>query len=219
MRALPILLFLTLSEVSLAETSTRTEHYPIFGTTGIALLNEMSAKGPQGYSGYTSHEYNYNYRTRMINGRCRLSQMSINLDITYTMPRWENQSSADAALQDRWEAWYSVLEQHEQGHGAFTRAGYDDILSEWRRIGTSENCQDIRSQVEQIYNTVRARVNQQNIEYDQVTNHGQSQGLSYQLLAGDDAVVGDSTFASGDGNYWWLLFAGLIGLLVYVRKS
>jgi predicted secreted Zn-dependent protease len=221
LRTVFILLVLGLGQSSLAEKSTRTEYYSISGTTGIELLNEMSAKGPQGYSGYTRHEYSYDYGTRMINGRCRVSRMSMDMDITYTMPRWENESSANTELQGRWNDWYRLLEQHEYGHSAFAESGYNDILSEWRRIGGSDNCQDIRSQVEQVYNSIRARVNQQNAEYDQLTNHGQSQGVSSESLAGNEGMpsLPDFGIDSSSGNYWWLVFAVLIGLLFFVRKS
>lgn len=219
MRTITTLLFLTLCQYSLAEKSTRTEYYSIFGTTGAELYSEMSAKGPEGFFATTRHEYSYNYRTSMINGRCRIAARSIDMDITYTMPRWENESTADAELQARWKEWYRLIDLHEQDHGAFAESGYNDILSGWRRIGSSANCQEIRNQVEQVYSSIRARVNQQNAEYDQSTNHGQSQGVTFETLAGSDATT--PSFGIGDGgNYhWWLVFAALIGLLFYVRKS
>ncbi|PCI79203.1 MAG: hypothetical protein COB20_05315 [SAR86 cluster bacterium] len=214
-----ILLVLGLSQSSLAEKSTRTEYYAIFGSTGLELLNEMSAKGPQEFNGLTYHEYSYNYRTRMINGRCRVSRMSIELDITFTMPRWENESVADTELQARWNDWYRLLDQHEQGHASFAESGYNDILSEWRRIGTSDNCQDIRNQVEQIYNRIRSRVNQQNVDYDRSTRHGQNQGVTFELLVGEGDMIADFESEDRSTNFWWLIFAALIGALFYVRKS
>ncbi|PCJ22725.1 MAG: hypothetical protein COA96_13565 [SAR86 cluster bacterium] len=219
MRAIFVLLILGLSQSSLAGKSTRTEYYAIFGSTASELLNEMSSKGPEGFDGLTHHETRYSYRTKMINGRCRISQRSMDLDIIYTMPRWENQASADTKLQTRWKAWYRLLEQHEQRHGAIAESGYADILSGWQRIGSSDNCQDIKNQVEQVYNSIRARVRQQNAEYDQTTNHGQSEGITFKLLAGEDEKNSDPEFEDGNTNFGWLAFAALIGTLFYIRKS
>lgn len=179
----------------------------------------MDRKGPQGFSGYTTNNYRYEYRTKMINGRCRVSHIRLDVDILYTMPRWENKASADPDLQNRWDSWYRALDRHERNHGAYAEKGYDDILKGWQGIGTSNNCQDIRNKVVQIYNSISARVKQENADYDRTTNHGRTEGASYNTLTGSnnsDTAISSNT---EDANYWWLVFVALIGLLIYVRKT
>ena len=153
----------------------------------------------------------------MINGRCRVSQLRLDVDILYTMPHWENKSSADKDLQTRWDTWYRVLDQHERNHGAFAEKGYNDILSGLSSIGTSDNCQEITNLAEQVYNSVSARLKQENADYDRTTNHGESEGVTLNTLASNNS---NEILASRDGdvNYWWLVFTALIGLLYYVRK-
>jgi predicted secreted Zn-dependent protease len=140
--------------------------YDVSGTTLAELHSQLD---PTEWGRCTYH-YGYDYQT--TNGQT--TRVDVTLTLTIRLPRWqEGRDQASAAARAEWDRMLGALRTHEDGHA--------DIAREWaptvkqRLLGVPEG--NVASRYSQVLGEVRTR--QQ--EYDDETQHGQTQGVSLDL--------------------------------------
>ena len=82
------------------------KYYNVTGSTAKELKRNMKQKGPNGYWAYARWYINWS-------GNCQ-----VDATIHYTMPRWQNKTSAPKSLQDSWDKMIAILKTHEEVHGS-----------------------------------------------------------------------------------------------------
>ena len=127
-----------------------TKYYSISGTTAAQLKAQMRSKGPKGKWAYTKWYVRWS-------GNCRLS-----VSISYTYPRWANNSQASRPLQQSWHRMMARLRVHERGHA---RHGIN-AATEIERAGCKGNPASITS-----------KWARQDKIYDRQTRSGITQGV------------------------------------------
>ncbi len=106
------------------------QYYDVDATTIDGLLQQMAARGPNGFWGYTSWYVRWS-------GSCRLS-----VDIDMTLPRHVRPDSLPDRVRQRWDRMLIALTIHEDQHARFgigaaqeiEKAGCNgayDILDKW----------------------------------------------------------------------------------------
>lgn len=202
----------------------RTEYYSIYGNTHSVLVAEIDQKGPNGFTGYTYAEFAYQYRTSSSSTGCRVSSLQVDVDITYTMPRWEDRDSANAELRASWDASYAALERHEKQHGAISKQTHNEIIREVRRIGARNSCGEIGGLVASAFNSALASHSEQQRNYDQTTEHGRLEGSTFRSIppaSARPAFADASPTAPGStdsSNVFWYFLGALIVVLLYLAR-
>jgi predicted secreted Zn-dependent protease len=101
-------------------------NYAIEGDTASELLSQMDRLGPfdqhddsKRFQAYTSWNVRWNYMMMpQPDGRCRLEQIAVTLQVTMTLPAWQPKRHADSLLESRWPTYLAGLTNHEMGHRA-----------------------------------------------------------------------------------------------------
>ncbi len=111
----------------------------------------MNKYGPKGFWAYTS------WYVRWSEG-CR-----VEVAVTYTLPRWQNQHQATAKTQEIWNGMIERLKFHEKGHA-------EHAISAGNEIERSGCRGDPRSIIQ--------KWARQDAIYDRRTRHGIGQGVT-----------------------------------------
>lgn len=158
-------------------------YYTITGTTASALRQQMNQLGPPGNNGrrfdaYTKWNVAWNYRYGLVSDRCRITSLTVNTDMTYTMPQWQNLKQAPRSLQQQWQGYYQALQLHEEGHANHGRAATQEI---WQRLShlNQPTCASMSQIANQTVQTIINRYAQKDIDYDRQTDHGRTQGAVF----------------------------------------
>ncbi len=157
--------------------------YRIVGTTAQELRSQMNQLGPPNASGrrfdaYTRWYVRWQFHYRWDGQVCRISQLQISTDITYTLPHWQNQSHASPALQQHWQHYYQALKRHEEGHANHGKAATQEI---WQRLSslTQPTCNQMDIVTNRTAQAIVNRYAQKDQDYDRQTDHGRTQGAVF----------------------------------------
>jgi predicted secreted Zn-dependent protease len=155
-----------------------TQYYKITGFSERGLRDQMTALGPNSYAGYTQCRIHYNFRSKNTIGGCVITSVVVNVNVTYTMPKWTNKSDAPLALQDAWEKYYSRLYKHEMGHRDIAVRNARPI--EQGLLGLQgPSAQAVHDKAQEISQSYIEKAKQEDAEYDRITEHGKTQGLQF----------------------------------------
>lgn len=199
------------------------DYYDIQASTGRELQAQIASKGPSGYSGYTHWNISYQFSTSLRSGDCRLVSTNLNLSTKYQMPRWENESEADWELKDRWKTWYASLLEHEEEHGSHGIAAYDSITSHFKQISSEPTCAELGSRLADIVSQVTAEYLTISKEFDELTQHGVTQGAALENLLDERdraPLIGAAMAVDENGplKMWLKMLSGLLMLYLVKRK-
>ena len=150
-------------------------YYDITGTTAAALRASMDAQGPVDSSGrrndaFTTWNIDWTWPLNP-DSSCILSGATINTTITVTFPRWLPPPGAPGSVVERWNTYESALVTHESGHVSFIVATAADVLA--AIMGASCATAEAAAQA------VVTRIRQHDLDYDEETNHGATQGARF----------------------------------------
>lgn len=203
-----------------AGRTSKTEYYSITGSTLSELGLQMQQKGPNGFVGYTYYSLSYNYKTRPSDNGCVLSNSDVDIEWTFTMPKWENIADAPIEMQQSWKTFYDALWRHEQGHKAISQAMYSKVSREFYRARRQNNCADFAGVLANIRSLAKAEAVSENAEYDARTNHGINEGVVLGSVSSGNRTAPQQDSSPSNRSpidwYWWLI--GLVGLLWFLRR-
>ncbi len=160
-----------------------THPYTITGTTATELRQQMNRFGPMGQSGrrfdaYTKWYIQWRFRYAGDGRVCRITQLTLNTDITYTMPRWMNVNQAPQSLQRHWQRYYQALKLHEDGHANHGKAATQEIWQQLPRLAQA-TCDQLEQLTNQTAQAIINRYAEKDREYDRQTDHGRTQGAVF----------------------------------------
>jgi len=182
-----LLVILSLYSLALAAepvVSVTSHYYQIQGDTAKALRREMNTKSPvkqngKRYDAYTAWSVKWRYTWDRTEHRCEINRVTTTVDVTFTLPDWQNYEAAPSALQQHWDDYYQALVAHEQGHQAFGVEAATEIEQGILALGPRENCQRLERDANKLgYKTIAAHSASEK-QYDLDTNHGMNDGAVF----------------------------------------
>ncbi len=149
--------------------------YDIAGSTADELRAQMSQLGPVDQFGSRNDAYTgwfvvWNW-PKNPDGTCDLSQATVSAFITVTFPRWTAPPGAPPALAQRWQQYVDALATHEEGHADFVDQSIPDILGALK--GAACDTAGAAGLA------VLDRIRQHDLDYDNATGHGATQGAVF----------------------------------------
>lgn len=135
-------------------------------------LNALASVDENGYRGdaLTSWEIHWmwdGYGTES----CDLSSVSATYDIRVRFPRWTPPQEASRELIAKWNTYIRALAEHEKVHVDNVAASLPDVIAAIR--GATCDTAEARAQ------DVLAGIRQFDIDYDERTGHGETQGAIF----------------------------------------
>ncbi len=157
--------------------------YDVHGATAEAIADGMKRNGPLDHGhrvdGYTLWRIATSYGWRFDSRQCALTRFDATLTVEMTLPRWVPSGHPPAALQQRWERFSAALRTHEDGHAAIGRDARKQILERARALAPAADCKALVQHIDDLVDEVMKSHRQMDADYDDRTNHGQSQGAVF----------------------------------------
>lgn len=166
-----------------------TQFYKIHGRTARDLRKAMDAQGPLSPDGKTRFDgrtdwmlnwtYKWDAKLAKQAGIYRLSEWTVDVKSTITLPRWVEAEAANPLERRRWLVYMARLELHEHGHAKLAEAAGDAVNKAFANLKvypTSKELKEaVRLKAQAVLNLHRAM----ELEYDQKTDHGKKQGARF----------------------------------------
>lgn len=156
--------------------------YEIRGRSYDDLLREMRRKGP-GVDDIGTRlgvhvaqwRWSYEYRTRGVRTRCRVTDASVLLRSVIVVPEWVDRSGAAREVARAWPRFVDALVTHELGHR--TRARSLGVRLWQSLLGLqAETCDALGTLVSETAAQIVEEGEAAQLEYDRATEHGVRQG-------------------------------------------
>jgi predicted secreted Zn-dependent protease len=168
------------SPVGVRETR-KYERYVIHGASVEALATQMQALGPHDTDevapALTRSDRRASLEYRSDARGCRISGVTVALEVTIILPVWDIPRDASAALRAEWDRFLGALERHELGHRAIALAGAEQLTRALERIH-GRSCEALHTAAEYASRDEAAATRAAQIAYDDSTSHGIKQGTS-----------------------------------------
>jgi predicted secreted Zn-dependent protease len=159
----------------------RYERYVIHGASTDALAAQMQALGPHDADeiapAITRSDRKASLVYRNDGSGCRISDVTVALDVTIILPVWEIPRDASPALRAEWERFLGALERHELGHRAIALEGAEQLAQALERIH-GRSCDQLHTAAEYASRDEAAATRAAQIAYDDSTSHGIKQGTA-----------------------------------------
>jgi len=116
--------------------------------------------------GYHRWDVRWRYQYEEGPGSCGVSDVTIDLSSTITLPDWVGGPSADSSLVTAWEAYVTSLRYHEYCHRVLAYQQANEIYRELKRE-RSGSCALLRGRVESKGRAILEKYKKLNEEFDQ----------------------------------------------------
>ncbi len=159
-------------------------YYEIIGATANDLRTQMDRFGPADefrtqHDAHTEWYVDWSYPNSIINGSCATGPIQVTVTITYTFPKWNIPPDASQELVDKWLTYIRALQMHEDGHKKIgLDAGYE-ILRTLNELPAYPSCSQLEQAADTVGHNILDEFRQQEVVYDQVTTHGEAQGVRF----------------------------------------
>lgn len=148
-------LLLTPATDGRAETIVRKSisYFQIRGTTADDLDRELSHRGPQTQSsgsrhpGATQIKFGGELTYVQSDGRCRVGEADVTLDIRIILPTWKNRKRAKGDLALIWDALSSDIKRHEERHAEIARQHAKQLEKALQALRSQKTCEAMQEKV------------------------------------------------------------------------
>ncbi|MEL6752303.1 MAG: DUF922 domain-containing protein [Pseudomonadota bacterium] len=128
----------------------RTKTYTISGKNGQELSRSIVKKGLKAVN--TRHAIATtqtrlrirNVKTAIRRNRCVVTDVDVDLSLTYTYPRWVDRNKASPRIRKAWDKFYAQVVRHEEQHGRIAKDFARDVSKLVKRASgrVSRDCKD-----------------------------------------------------------------------------
>lgn len=163
--------------------------YDVVGTDRASIVGALRRQGPRdasgAWTGSLSWTFNWAYQPIRDGSGCRVNAASVDLRLTYTLPRLAAAVELSPVVRESWERFYSALRYHEDGHAALAIEAANGLVRDIEAAPPARTCWELRSAVESAVQASLARHEEAQVGYDQQTRHGVAQGATFSNRDGD----------------------------------
>jgi predicted secreted Zn-dependent protease len=161
-----------------------TRFYEVEGADARSLLASLGQRGPRDghetWAASTAWVLRWSYQP-VAGLDCRIDAARVELDLTYTYPRWSAPASATPALAAAWDGYLAQVELHEQGHREIAEGAASDLARALEALPAQATCAALAGTARAAAGDLLARHAQAQAAYDRATEHGVTQGAVLSL--------------------------------------
>lgn len=160
-------------------------HYDVIGSTPLeiravlARIGPLNIDGKQRFDAVTRWRVRWNYRYRDTAQGCTIASVSVNVDVTITMPRLKADASTSPTLARAFAVYTEKLLLHENGHADIGIEAAKQIETGIRQLGPLPSCDALGQAANALGNALIREANRKDLEYDARTQHGRTQGARF----------------------------------------
>ena len=166
------------------KVTVRSVYYQIEGSSAEQLRTQLDKLGPldesgQHFAAKTDGNLSWTWSYSEGGGQCSLHDISAELEISFTLPRWTPPAEAPAELVDKWNKFTAALQTHENGHKEINIKAVNDFLAFAKALPSYPTCDELKQALNKAGQDVIDKTRQENIAYDSQTQHGRTQGAVF----------------------------------------
>ena len=179
--------------------------YPVHGETTQALLfdlkdNPVGPKDSWGHRGAAmtlcrvrlelKGEKQMRWNADGCHCRAQLQKIQLHKEVEITMPKWVQEPQASRDCKNKWERFLRATRYHEEGHVKICHSGVENIQRHLDNVSSAAvekrgaDCdtvcetawKELKWEIERVYKKHFEELQQRQVDYDEKTRHGQTQG-------------------------------------------
>ena len=159
------------------------EHYTIAPAEVDQIKLELRRNSPvsrknQVFHGETEWTLIPNFRWQWVAGKCRVKDVLVQLNGTYTLPKLLKDLPHTSKTRQRFDSYYQALLAHEKGHQDLWLKAGEEIEHLLLNFPPYTSCSEMNDAVKSRIAVIIGRYQQLNRDYDKQTGHGRTQGAS-----------------------------------------
>jgi predicted secreted Zn-dependent protease len=155
-------------------------YYRVVGQSASNLRRFMSESGPADatgvYDAYTGFDLRYRYKDVSSAAGCSTGPVTIELQLTHTLPEWAPPAGSSPEVVDRWNHFTARLSVHEAGHAEIALRAANELSWSFEMLQPLPTCADVRTATHDIFARIVERSRAMHLRYDRRTRHGKTQG-------------------------------------------
>jgi len=163
--------------------NTQNHYFPIYGSTANEVSRQLRSCGPtsegQQYGAITYYQLNWMWNLQPVAGGCKVQDVTVGINVEIYLPQWQQPENFENGLAEKWQNYITNLEGHENGH---RQIGLDDataVVNALSSLPVAANCDDANKIANDTALNIDAQYSPKNKEYDDATNHGETQGANF----------------------------------------
>jgi predicted secreted Zn-dependent protease len=165
-----------------SDTSVR--WYDVAGASESAVRVSLSERGPLDHTGarhdaFTEWYLSWHLTFLVSEPGCATGPVSTSMHVRVTLPRWQPPSMAAPELVARWRTYLDALAWHELGHRERGLEAAAAIEAELPLLEPRASCEETEQLANQAAHQIIERFRQADRDYDEVTQHGATQGAVF----------------------------------------
>ena len=161
------------------QVTAATSYYDVEGADIRALLASLRQRGPSDghgtWAASTSWVFRWAYQPT-VDTTCRVQTARVNLELSYTYPRWDAPASVAPNVSTAWQGYLARVELHEHGHRDIAEAAANDLAQALEALPGQASCDALAETARATAAELLARHAQAQVSYDRETGHGATQG-------------------------------------------
>lgn len=147
-----------ISEVSVS-------YYSVFGNSTQQLFDYMTYYGPvtaegERAVGLATAKPRREWRPETNGSACAIGSMTINVEISLTLPKLDPSSRLNIATTQNWNRFAADVEAHERRHVDIYLEGFEEMRKLMEAIGQKESCAAVEAEVRRVWDSHLAVINQ-----------------------------------------------------------
>jgi predicted secreted Zn-dependent protease len=177
-----------MSTVTRADTQVNiaTDYYDISGDSAEDLRREMDENSGihwlwNRYDAHTQWDVQWQYDWRAVSGNCVVTAYTTGVDIRFRYPNWLERDTSAEPLRQQWDAFYTALVAHENGHKDFALGAAKDIDDYFASLvgAPPQPCKSLEKTVALRVKAIRKHYRRMEKRYDRDTQHGRKDGALF----------------------------------------
>jgi predicted secreted Zn-dependent protease len=112
---------------------------------------------------------------------CTTGPVSVQVQVHIQLPRWTRAAQASGDIARRWDKFIAALTLHEEGHKQIAVDGARRIASTLARLPAEASCPAMNAKANAEGQRLLVEIRAAQVRYDQMTNHGLTQGATSGL--------------------------------------
>lgn len=136
-----------------AQISETVTYFTVRGSTLEEIDEELQERGPpvgvtgMRHPGATRVRFDGFVTYRTENGRCRVDETNLSLDVEMMLPRWEGSRKASAQTNVIWRTISQDIERHEREHADIARHWLRRMQGALRNLKPQRDCRAMEARV------------------------------------------------------------------------
>ena len=161
-----------IAKEKMLQISEKTKFYTISGKTAGEFAASMSRRGPFSFQhrkrAWATAARNVTYQIihQKFKKNCRIKDVKVKLDITYTMPKLGSTTGVSRRQLRVWKKMYGLLNKHERTHGLYYKQLAKQIRRSVRRMKPSKTCLALTKRADALVNKISEQNKRLNDRFD-----------------------------------------------------